>query len=420
LNQAYGGGETGRILAKGKSGKEFTSEFVSYARFLEEAVSGYATQNNGGKTTTLLPPFVGGRFVSVSPEHSLCRVGGGGNSGAGGSGVTSWGVGKRGQLGHGKRQDEKELKMLHGGIGYGIRIVQVSAGGGLVRVAHSLLLTSSGRVLSFGTGQYGALGHGFSGGRQLPDVLRPKFIEALSGVRCVCVSAGELHSACVSVDGDVYTWGDGFCGQLGHADKRPEVVPVQVTRGGIDDECISHVSCGARHTLAVTEDGEVFSWGLGHYGVLGRSFTPYDHNSEAALATMGGLEDDIDNVIAAARTEAAPLEAAPTPVDGGQHTGNQSTPYNFDNLMANLDMIANLSLVDTSDQCIPQLIDSLEGIKIIGASAGHRHTLLLDSRGWLYSCGAGITGCLGHGDNASQMFPVRINAFGKFLKPGAE
>jgi alpha-tubulin suppressor-like RCC1 family protein len=72
--------------------------------------------------------------------------------------VASWGVGKRGQCGHGKREDVKTPTLLVGGIGYGIRIVQVAAGGGLVRVAHSLLLTSNGKVLSFGTGQYGALG----------------------------------------------------------------------------------------------------------------------------------------------------------------------------------------------------------------------------------------------------------------------
>jgi hypothetical protein len=72
--------------------------------------------------------------------------------------IASWGVGKRGQLGHGKREDHQNPKLLTGGIGYGIRIVQVAAGGGLVRVAHSLLLTSHGKVLSFGTGQYGALG----------------------------------------------------------------------------------------------------------------------------------------------------------------------------------------------------------------------------------------------------------------------
>ncbi len=95
LEQSYGGGDTKRIRAKGKAGKNFTSEFVSYARFLEEAVSGYGTQNFGGRNPARLPPFVNGRFVSVSPEHTLCRVGGGATSGAGGSGCASWGVGRR-------------------------------------------------------------------------------------------------------------------------------------------------------------------------------------------------------------------------------------------------------------------------------------------------------------------------------------
>ena len=120
----------------------------------------------------------------------------------------------------------------------------------------SRIPTPLGRVLSFGTGQYGALGHGFSAAKQLPDVLRPALIEALSHVRCICVSAGELHSAAVTSDGDVYTWGDGFCGQLGHADKRPQVLPKQVEYGGLEDECVTSISCGSRHTLAVTEEGE--------------------------------------------------------------------------------------------------------------------------------------------------------------------
>eukprot|EP00980_Cylindrotheca_fusiformis_P014501 scaffold3875_cov123-Cylindrotheca_fusiformis.AAC.21 len=418
IEQSYGGGETNRIRAKGKAAKEFASEFVSYARFLEEGVSGYGTQNFGGRTPALLPPFVNGRFVSVSPEHSLCRVGGGASSGAGGSGCASWGIGKRGQLGHGKREDEEKPRMLLGGIGYGIRIVQVSAGGGLVRVAHSLLLTSTGRVLSFGTGQYGALGHGFSGGKQLPDALRPRYVEGLGGIRCVCVSAGELHSAAVTADGDVYTWGDGFCGQLGHGNKTPQPSPVQVTEGGLADEVVSHISLGARHTIAVTEDGEVFSWGLGHYGVLGRSYTPFDHEPEEALLALGAEEAEV----AAAAVEAT--DQAGTPAAANDRP-QQNTAWDFDTLMEHLDMIANLSclsngassfgtpyrLEDSSDQCIPKLIDSLEGIKIHGASAGHRHTLLLDEQGGMYSCGSGITGCLGLGDTSSQMYPMRIKYF---------
>ncbi|KAL3916238.1 MAG: hypothetical protein SGILL_005269 [Bacillariaceae sp.] len=415
VEESFGGGDTGRLVAKGKARKEFSSEFVSYARFLQEAVCGYSTQSYGGKAPTLLPRFVNGRFASVSPEHTACRVGGGGIVGAGGSGVATWGVGKRGQLGHGKRQDEPSSKMLLGGIGYGIRIVQVAAGGGLVRVAHTLLLTSSGRVLSFGTGQYGALGHGYSGGKQLPDVLRPQYIEALASERITCISAGELHSAAVTVDGDLYTWGDGFCGQSGHGDKRPHVVPEQVTKGGLEDECISHVSCGARHTIAVTEEGEVFSFGLGHFGVLGRSFTPFDHEPDAALAGMGDELDVADNFVEGQAPPNPPADAAVAVADNRSNQNDANppagNPYNFEELMAHLDMIANLSLEDTSDQCVPVRVEALDGIKIIGTSAGHRHSLFLDENGSMYSCGAGVTGCLGHGDNESHMFPMKIKAF---------
>ena len=258
------------------------TQFLAYVRMLEEQVCGYSALAK--RSTIRAAPMVHGRFVSVSPEHSLCRAGGGGPCGPGGSAVASWGVGKRGQLGHGKRDDQPFPQFLLGGIGYrSIRIVQVSAGGGLVRVAHSLLLTSTGRVLSFGTGQYGQLGHGYADGKQLPDILRPKYIDALSHVTCVCVSAGELHSAAVTVDGDLYTWGDGFCGQLGHGNKRPQLKPKQVETGGLDEECVAMISCGNRHSLCVTEDGQVFSFGLGHFGVLGRLFTPFEYDADRAI-----------------------------------------------------------------------------------------------------------------------------------------
>ena len=200
-------GDTGRLIPKGKYAKRVHPEFVSFVRYLEQAVTGYGILSSGSKNDGKereeeihLPKHVEGRFVSVSPEHSLCRVGGDGEKcGAGGSGVASWGVGKRGQLGHGKRQDQDlPPRRLLGGFGYGIRIVQVAAGGGLVRVAHSLLLSSTGHVFSFGTGQYGALGHGYSAAKQLPDHIRPTLIKSLASEKCICVAAGELHSAAIT------------------------------------------------------------------------------------------------------------------------------------------------------------------------------------------------------------------------------
>jgi hypothetical protein len=192
-----------------------------------------------------------------------------------------------------------------------------------------------------------------------------------------------------------------------------------VTRGGLDDECVSHVSCGARHTLAITEDGEVYSWGLGHFGVLGRSFTPYDHDPETALAQMVIDEEDANPTLpeAAAAPEAAqnPAPAAEGAQNNNNNGGNgvEGRTWNFETLMEHLEMIASLSLTDSSDQCIPKIVDSMVGIRLVGASAGHRHSLFLDERGSLYSCGSGISGCLGHGDNGTHMVPMQVKVFGK-------
>ena len=169
---------------------------------------------------------------------------------------------------------------------------------------------------------------------------------------------------------------------------------------GLEDEVVSSVSCGARHTIAVTEDGEAFTWGLGHFGALGRSFTPFDYDADTAVVAFAGA----DEVIPPAGFQ----DAVRPPIN----VELQETPRNRDaELAAHLDLIANLSLDDSSNQCIPKKVDSLDGIKIVGSSAGHRHSLLLSADGALYSFGTGKNGCLGHGDTQSQMFPMRIASF---------
>jgi alpha-tubulin suppressor-like RCC1 family protein len=372
-----------------------TLSLPAYVRFIDEALAGQATVKSPDGPLPL-PAIVNGRFVSCSPEHSVIRAGGGGAKG-GGSGVMTWGVGKRGQLGLNKREDNPTPSPLYNPIGHRIRIVQVAAGGGLVRVAHTLLLTDAGRVLSFGCAMYGALGHGFSAGSQLPDEIRPRVIEPLVSETVTCIAAGELHSACVTADGDVYTWGEGFCGQLGQSDKRPSLTPGLVA-DEFEDEIALSVSCGARHTLVLTEDGEMWSFGLGYFGVLGRSFTPFQY---------GAKNTGIDLVV---DEEDAPVDAGvdappPPPVLETQ-TSNGVEGLSKDQ-EANLDIL-NITLDDTSDQCRPRKIESMEGVKVVSVSAGHRHNLCLDENGSVYSWGSGGGGGLGHGDNSKLTIPEKI------------
>ena len=122
--------------------RQKVQQFLCFLRFIEEIVTGYATltspsrRNNHHHTNTtaatiVLPKFVHGRFVSVSPEHSVIRMGGTmhhNNRHGNCSGIATWGVGKRGQLGQNQRADLRHPTRLRYGIGYTTqRIVQVSA-----------------------------------------------------------------------------------------------------------------------------------------------------------------------------------------------------------------------------------------------------------------------------------------------------
>ena len=185
--------------------------------------------------------------------------------------------------------------------------------------------------------------------------------------------------------------------------------PQQVIKGGLEDECVANVALGARHSLVVTDDGEVFSFGLGHFGVLGRSYTPYDHEPAGALDGMYDGDMETFGFVNEQQQEQRPAGLV---ANGNQDGNGRAANVNdFNEVMAHIDLITNIKLKDSSDQCIPKVLDSLEGVNIVGASAGHRHSLFLDNQGFLYSCGTGLTGCLGHGDHQSLRVPMRIKDF---------
>ena len=59
---------------------------------------------------------------------------------------------------------------------------------------------------------------------------RPRVIESLRGTEVVDVAAGGAHSACVTAAGDLYTWGKGRYGRLGHSDSEDQLKPKLVRR----------------------------------------------------------------------------------------------------------------------------------------------------------------------------------------------
>ncbi|KAI8825818.1 regulator of chromosome condensation 1/beta-lactamase-inhibitor protein II, partial [Fimicolochytrium jonesii] len=139
---------------------------------------------------------------------------------------------------------------------------------------HFLATTSNGDVYSWGAnGLHGQLGGGF---RETTERKAPIVIEALQGVKVLGVSAGDTHSAVVSGDGDVYTFGSASHGELGLAEN-PDVKP------GDDADELNHalptpidlelppgrvmVACGSRHTV-ISDGTRLFGCGWNKYDQL--------------------------------------------------------------------------------------------------------------------------------------------------------
>ena len=131
---------------------------------------------------------------------------------------------------------------------------------------HSLFIDGEGRLSSCGSeaGNSGLLGHG-EGVTQLNTPTR--LPSTLGGERAVSVSAGAGHSLALTADGAVWSWGFGGGRQLGHGDEQNQLLPKKVE--AFAGRRVVAVSAGQHHSIAFAADGAVSTWGGGERGCLG-------------------------------------------------------------------------------------------------------------------------------------------------------
>ena len=90
-----------------------------------------------------------------------------------------------------------------------------------------------------------------------------------ASVRIVAVCAAAHHSLAVDSAGRVWSWGHGQHGRLGHGDDKSRVQPALVADLAEGGHCVTQVSAGKDHSLAVTRAGALLAWGLNERGQLG-------------------------------------------------------------------------------------------------------------------------------------------------------
>ncbi|GAB4831743.1 hypothetical protein Ancab_005755 [Ancistrocladus abbreviatus] len=150
----------------------------------------------------------------------------------------------------------------------GVHVTSVSCG-----PWHTAIVTSSGQLFTFGDGTFGVLGHGDRG-----SVSRPREVESLKGLRTIRAACGVWHTAAVievmvgstnssNCSGKLFTWGDGDKGRLGHGDEEARLVPTCVA--ALVEPNFCQVACGHSLTVALTIAGQVYTMGSAVYGQLG-------------------------------------------------------------------------------------------------------------------------------------------------------
>ncbi|CAK6442422.1 unnamed protein product [Pipistrellus nathusii] len=213
-----------------------------------------------------LCPALRARRLALGAEHALLLDAAGQ--------VLSWGGGRHGQLGHGTLEAEPAPRLLE--ALQGLRVAAVAAGGW-----HSVCVGETGDIYAWGWNESGQLAlpaRGLAEDRQTDAGEAPALKEAGAGLKgpagpedaaaapfiavqpfpalldlplgadAAAASCGSRHTAVVTRTGELYTWGWGKYGQLGHGDTASRDRPRRVEHFVAEQLRVTAVSCGPWNT----------------------------------------------------------------------------------------------------------------------------------------------------------------------------
>ena len=177
--------------------------------------------------------------------------------------LMSWGDGEYGQTGHGLKESIEKPRLVQ--TTQGIEFIKIAAG-----KSHSAAITRSGELYTWGCGKNGLLGHAVGTGLDHADVTRPKIVDFFNS-KIVDVACGhhDGHTLAITLEEtglrSVWSWGKDSDGKLGRNCSResPNHLPGLVKFPGNESVQIMEVHCGANFSVALSASGEIFTWGKG-------------------------------------------------------------------------------------------------------------------------------------------------------------
>ncbi|CAH1792116.1 unnamed protein product [Owenia fusiformis] len=232
----------------------------------------------------------------------------------------------------------------------------------------------------------GQLGHGDTAHYKVP-----KKVQELEGIPIKQVSCGEEHSACITDEGMMYTFGSNYYGCLGVEEADEEVLlPLQVPF--FAENPVEMVSCGQSHVVALTRDNQVYTWGCGEFGRLGHG--DEDDRMEPTKVDFKGKRK--------IRFVEAGIDGTFVVTTGGRVMACGSNEHNKLGFNSIADGLRNKRQVKVSYD-IPHLktfstVKTLSRYNIVTVASGNTHSAAIDMYGQLITFGSNKYGQLGVGD----------------------
>ena len=268
---------------------------------------------------------------------------------------------------------------------------------------NSMTITDTGHLYTWGDNDNGAVGDGYMGtsyDRRLPVLMPDDFGKILIAniiYESTTLLSNNFEHAIVVTDNDIiYAWGDNEYGQLGDDSNIFRKTPVNITSSFTFNalETIIQVDTGETHSIVLTSDNRVFTWGNNTYGQLGNNTT-----------TSSSIPIDITSYI--------PLEVGDyiVKIYAGKENSflisNNNVVYSFGN--NNYGQIGN----NTSDNQLEPLDitpffnlsvdDNIESLAV-----QYYHVLALSTDGNVYAWGYNSYGQLGDYTTALKRAPILI------------
>ncbi|XP_041971239.1 probable E3 ubiquitin-protein ligase HERC4 isoform X2 [Aricia agestis] len=247
---------------------------------------------------------------------------------------------------------------------------------------HTLYLTDVGHLYSCGSNDVGQLGRQ----TEAVDGKCPAPVETFKGCTLSAIACGIQHSMAVDEWGQPFSWGSDSMGQLGsnlgaQIQDKPKIIKFLAAKNVIQ------VACGSYHSVALTNNGDLYAWGANSFGQCG-------------LGTMSNKETTPQQITSLVGVPIAQIAC------GSNHTFVLSKSGAVFGWGKNFN--GQLGLQDRENRCYPTHLKPLRNVKVCHITCGEDFTAFLTLDGGVFTCGAGEYGQTGHGTTRDELVPRKV------------